>query len=96
MIISVGYRVKSGFATRFRKWATSVLKDYAIKEYAINNKIDYNTQLKLIKILERTTDKLESKEILSILEQYALVIQRLDDFNHQKAKKPKGVSQCIE
>jgi len=31
MVISVGYRVKSKRATLFRKWATTVLKDFAIK-----------------------------------------------------------------
>ena len=36
MIISVGYRVKSKNGIIFRRWATKILKDYAIKGYAIN------------------------------------------------------------
>lgn len=36
VIISIGYHVKSKKGIYFRKWATSVLKDYAIKGYAIN------------------------------------------------------------
>lgn len=36
VIISVGYRVKSPLATEFRKWATSKLKDYLLKGYAVN------------------------------------------------------------
>ena len=36
MIISVGYRVKSKRGVEFRRWANSVLKDYLIKGYAIN------------------------------------------------------------
>ncbi|MDP8100091.1 virulence RhuM family protein [Pasteurella atlantica] len=36
VIISVGYRVKSQQGTQFRIWATSRLKDYLIKGYAIN------------------------------------------------------------
>ncbi|WGE84491.1 RhuM family protein [Actinobacillus equuli] len=37
-VISVGYRVKSKAATQFRIWATSRLKDYLTKGYAINQK----------------------------------------------------------
>ncbi len=36
-IISVGYRVNSYKATQFRKWATTVLKEYLIKGYALND-----------------------------------------------------------
>ena len=35
MIISVGYRVKSQNGILFRKWATSVLKDYMLKGYLV-------------------------------------------------------------
>ena len=38
VIISVGYRVKSKQGTQFRIWANSVLKNYLIKGYAINEK----------------------------------------------------------
>lgn len=91
MIISVGYRVKSSRATKFRKWATSLLKDYAIKGYAINqNKVSYEKYLQLINVLERTSDLIESKEILNILEHYTLSLQLLDDYDHQRIEKPKG------
>ncbi len=38
VIISVGYRVKSGRGAMFRKWASSVLKQYLIKGYAVDEK----------------------------------------------------------
>ena len=38
VIISVGYRVKSQRGTQFRQWATQRLKDYLVKDYAINEK----------------------------------------------------------
>lgn len=38
MIISIGYRVKSNRGIAFRKWANSILKDFIIKAYSINNK----------------------------------------------------------
>lgn len=37
VIISVGYRVKSQRGVEFRRWANSVLKDYILKGYAVNN-----------------------------------------------------------
>ena len=40
VIISVGYRVKSIHGTRFRQWATAVLKNYLLKGYSINNRIE--------------------------------------------------------
>ena len=40
VIISVGYRVKSKQGTQFRIWATKVLKDYLLKGYAINNRMN--------------------------------------------------------
>lgn len=36
-IISVGYRVNSYQATQFRKWATTILREYLVKGYALND-----------------------------------------------------------
>lgn len=40
VIISVGYRVKSKRGTQFRQWANKVLKDYLLKGYSINQRIN--------------------------------------------------------
>ena len=40
VIISVGYRVKSKQGTQFRIWATSILREYLLKGYAINQRVD--------------------------------------------------------
>jgi len=40
VIISVGYRVKSKQGTQFRIWANRILKDYLLKGYAINNRMN--------------------------------------------------------
>jgi hypothetical protein len=37
-IISVGYRVNSKRGTQFRIWANTILKDYLVKGYAVNQK----------------------------------------------------------
>ncbi len=39
MIISIGYRVNSKRGTQFRIWANTILKEYLIKGYAINQKV---------------------------------------------------------
>ncbi|MCD6556554.1 MAG: virulence RhuM family protein, partial [Bacteroidales bacterium] len=40
VIISVGYRVKSKQGTQFRIWANKILKDYLLKGYALNNRMN--------------------------------------------------------
>lgn len=40
VIISVGYRVKSKQGTQFRIWATTVLRDYLLKGFVLNQRID--------------------------------------------------------
>ncbi len=40
VIISVGYRVKSKEGTQFRIWANKILKDYLLKGYALNNRMN--------------------------------------------------------
>jgi len=40
IIISVGYRVKSKQGTQFRIWANKILKDYLLKGYTINNRMN--------------------------------------------------------
>jgi len=52
VIISVGYRVKSIHGTRFRQWATTVLKDHLLKGYSINNRIE-NLEQRVTKTEEK-------------------------------------------
>jgi hypothetical protein len=40
VVISVGYRVNSINATKFRIWANSILKEYLMKGYVLNNRIE--------------------------------------------------------
>ena len=40
VVISVGYRVKSVQGTRFRQWATSVLKEYLLRGYSVNARMN--------------------------------------------------------
>lgn len=61
VIISVGYRVKSKRGLEFRRWANSVLKQYIIKGYAVNdNRIKQLGEV--IRIMKRTENDLDSKQ----------------------------------
>lgn len=89
VIISVGYRVKSKRGVAFRKWANKVLKDYILKGYAVNhNRI---SQLgEVIKIVKRVEERLDAKQVLTVIERYNLALELLDEYDHQTMKKPAG------
>lgn len=89
VIISVGYRVKSKRGVAFRKWANKVLKDYILKGYAVNhNRI---SQLgEVIKIMKRVEERLDAKQVLTVIERYNLALELLDEYDHQTMKKPAG------
>ena len=92
MIISVGYRVKSKNGIIFRKWATSILKDYMMKGYAINEK-RIEVLNKTISIQSRmlaSTLGIEEKEVLNVIEAYSNALSLLDDYDHRTVKKIKG------
>ena len=89
MIVSVGYRVKSKRGIEFRRWANSVLKDYILKGYVVNN--NRMAQLgEVIRIMERTENSLDAKQVLSVIERYSVALDLLDDYDHQTMKRPKG------
>ena len=54
VIISVGYRVKSQRGTRFRQWANKVLKEYLLKGYSVNQRIE-----RLEQRVAQTEDKID-------------------------------------
>jgi prophage maintenance system killer protein len=89
MIISVGYRVKSTRGVQFRKWANSILKQYIIQGYAVNaNRM--NQLGEVIRIMKRTENSLDAKQVLSVIEKYSLALDLLDDYDHQTMKRPNG------
>jgi hypothetical protein len=65
VIISVGYRVKSKQGTQFRIWATNVLRDYLLKGYALNqrmNRIENNME-HLVNKVDAISLQIQSAEI---------------------------------
>ena len=89
VIISVGYRVKSKRGVAFRKWANSVLKEYIIKGYAINQQ-RLNQLNQVLRIMKRLETALDAKQVLTVVERYNKALDLLDDYDHQKLEKPKG------
>lgn len=89
VIISVGYRVKSKRGVEFRRWANSVLKQYILKGYAVNDR--RVAQLgEVIRIMKRTENTLDSKQILTVIEKYSEALELLDSYDHQNMTRPKG------
>lgn len=92
MIISVGYRVNSKNATSFRRWATSVLKQYLIKGYAINQQIKldrYNELKDVVHLMSRTVglqEKVTSEEyggLFNVISDYVYALDTLDHYDYQ-------------
>ncbi|HQB22559.1 MAG TPA: RhuM family protein [Bacteroidales bacterium] len=65
VIISVGYRVKSKQGTKFRIWATNVLKDYLLKGYALNQRMNRveNTVEKLAEKVNEISFQIKTSEL---------------------------------
>ena len=78
MIISVGYRVNSLRGVQFRQWATSVLREYLIKGFALNDDLLKNAGNSnyFDELLSRIRDIRSSEKVFyrKILEIYALSI----------------------
>ena len=96
MILSVGYRVKSSKGIMFRRWANSILKDYMLKGYAINQRrLEYlEKTVQLIDIANRIDNQLEADEIKNVLKvigEYTKALDLLDSYDYRTIKKIKGM-----
>ena len=92
VIISVGYRVKSQRGIEFRQWANSVLKQYIINGYAINEKRLIALQ-KTVEIQSRMladTLSVEQQDVLRTVSQYTEALLLLDQYDHHDLEKPEG------
>ena len=89
MIISVGYRVKSARGVQFRRWATHVLRQYLMQGYVCQQKRlqDLSTT---IRVMKRVENKLDSAQILEVVQRYTRSLDLLDDYDHQRLQKPQG------
>lgn len=91
MIISVGYRINSKNATSFRRWATSILKQYIIKGYVIDQcRLDHYDELKdVVRLMSRsitlpnevTTG--EYSGLFNVISDYVYALDILDRYDYQ-------------
>ena len=85
VVISVGYRVKSKNGILFRKWATSVLKEYLLKGYALNEgrtlitKDNYLNLVNRVDSLNKRVDTIESAEKHRFVEDVLLLDNQMFD-----------------
>ena len=93
VIISVGYRVHSQRGVRFRQWANSVLKQYLVKGYAINEDIRKHQIAELRQLIQvlgrtiqqqpaKTTD--ESNALFDVVVDYTYALDTLDNYDYQR------------
>ena len=101
VIISVGYRVNSKNATPFRRWATSVLKQYIIKGYAINQqiKLDRYKELKdVVRLMSRAIglqEEVSNEEyggLFNVISDYVYALDTLDHYDYQSLAIQKTTS----
>lgn len=76
MIISVGYRVNSKRGIMFRRWATSILKQYMLKGYSINEKRCLECQENLVSL---------NNKVESLIIQNQDTLSRLDHLENTEA-----------
>ena len=93
MVTSVGYRVKSRRGVEFRRWANSVLKQYLIKGYAVNERIrkqQISELRQLVQVLGRTLQQQpvpttdESNALFKVVVDYTYALDTLDDYDYQR------------
>ena len=92
-IISVGYRINSVKATAFRQWATSVLKQYMIKGYAINQNAvseqKYEDFKRAVGLLENVFShnlvltSQQATELFDVIRDYTYALDTLDAYDYQ-------------
>ena len=93
VIISIGYRVHSHRGVRFRQWAKSVLKQYLVKGYAINENIRKHQIAELRQLIQvlgraiqqqpaKTTD--ESNALFDVVVDYTYALDTLDNYDYQR------------
>ncbi len=91
VIISVGYRVKSINGTKFRIWANSILKQYLIRGYVIDQRrLDHYDELKnVVRLMSRAItlqNKVSEGEysgLFSIITDYVYALDTLDRYDYQ-------------
>ncbi|TNH08068.1 virulence RhuM family protein [Testudinibacter sp. TR-2022] len=97
-VISVGYRVKSKNATRFRIWATQRLKEYLLRGYSINQERLQQNAAELeqaLALIQKTADSsaltLDSgRGLVNIVSRYTQAFLWLQQYDEGLLQDPQG------
>lgn len=109
-IISVGYRVNSKSATRFRVWATQTLKNHLVKGYTLREKrleelsVNMDQLKQMVDLIERsgtsgTLNFTEAKGLLEIITNYThsfILLNQFDSNNLPDEKLNENITYEIE
>ena len=95
VIIAVGYRVHSPRGVEFRRWATSVLKEFIVRGYVVNR--ERMRQLgQTVEVMKRVANSLDVDQVLDVVNAYSTALDLLDGYDHQTIGKPKVKGRSVE
>jgi hypothetical protein len=94
VIISVGYRVNSKQGTRFRIWATDILKQHLVRGFTLNEKKlklerqkfrDLQESVKLLKstVITESLTVNQARELVHVINDFSYALDLLDEYDHQ-------------
>ena len=92
-VLSVGYRVNSKNATRFRQWANMVLRQYLVKGYAVSDRIrkeQIGELRQLVGMLGRTIQSQtllsndETNALFAVVTDYTYALDTLDSYDYER------------
>ena len=87
LILSVGYRVNSKVATKFRQWATKLLNQHITQGYSINeellkrNKTQFFKAIEDLNILTKDNDQLKVTDVLMLIKAFSATFLALDSYD---------------
>lgn len=108
IVLAVGYRANSVEASRFRFWATNVLKQYLVAGYAINEKrlaekqeqidaLKHSLTLLTRSIASEAKGIEDARNLAKVLETFAKGLGLLDDYDHKTLPtKGKTTREAVE
>lgn len=110
VIISLGYRINSKRGIAFRRWANTVLKQYLVEGYALNEKrlVALNRTVEVQRALlthYAEGSGADADEVIAVLDRFTSALNMLDDYDHQCLAKPKksdkkvvylGEEECLD
>ena len=101
LVLSIGYRVNSINATRFRQWATKTLKQHIIKGYTLNRRIlekNYDTFLKALNEVQELLpeSQISAQNALELIKTFASTWLSLDTYDRDSLPKSGKIKSFFE